>query len=67
MFEKELAKIDGMKTLLTQQKFMIESKLTISLIKQTNFYPRQFIRQGCIPEFGCRIQGGRADEQELER
>jgi hypothetical protein len=27
MFEKELAKIDGMKTLLEQQKFMIESEI----------------------------------------
>ena len=26
MLEKELAKIDGMKTLLEQQRFMIESK-----------------------------------------
>jgi len=28
MLEKELASIDGMKTLLEQQKFMIESNLS---------------------------------------
>lgn len=64
MFEKELAKIDGMKTLLTQQKFMIESTSPY-FIKLILPLSRQFLRQGCIRESGCRIKGCWVNEQKL--
>ncbi len=34
MLEREVAKIDGMKTLLEQQKFMIESSFLVLIISR---------------------------------